>query len=169
MITQRQGCIAYGIPVPQGSMKCVGGPGRRHQLVDSNKALHEWRDQVGKAALAFFTEQATSHQPLTLICHFYVPRPAIHFRTGRFAHLLKDDAPEYPTARQYGDTDKLLRAVGDALTLAGKTDDVPGLVPDDAQFVRVIGEKHFAASSLTLGLDKPGAQIEVRPHTGWQR
>jgi Holliday junction resolvase RusA-like endonuclease len=52
-------------------------------------------------------------------------RPQNQFRTGKFSHLLRDDAPEYPTTRGQGDFDKLERAINDALT--------GPLFPDDSQ------------------------------------
>lgn len=160
MITERQGAVALGIPVTQGSMKCIAKPGRPHQLIDNKaKRLYVWRKQVQAAARQYFTETAGPNQGLTLVAHIYIPRPKNHFRTGRYSHLLKDDAPVYPTARQYGDTDKYLRAIGDALTAID-------IVGDDAQFVRVTGEKHFVTLPGVLaqvGLPEPGAQIIVTP------
>lgn len=156
MITQRQGCIAYGTPIPQGSMTCVGAPGRGHQLQPSNKKLlHEWRKQVTGAAQMFFTETADEYQALRLIAVFTVARPASHYRTGQFREQLRPDAPHYPTRRTGGDLDKLVRAVMDALTQSGH-------IHDDAQVVDISARKLYDGHPA-FGLTKPGVQIEVRP------
>lgn len=56
---------------------------------------------------------------------FVFQRPKNQFRTGKFSHLLRDDAPDYPTTRSQGDFEKLERAVNDAIT--------GPIFPDDSQ------------------------------------
>ena len=81
--------------------------------------------------------------PLRLRAVFVFPRPATHFGTGRNAGRLKPSAPVYCRTRP--DVDKLLRAIGDAIT---------GVVfRDDARVVDVAAEKHYGAP--------PCAHIEV--------
>lgn len=87
--------------------------------------------------------------PLELHVTFYFPRPKSHYRTGRLAGVLKDAAPDFHTAKP--DADKLLRAIGDALT---------GLVcRDDSQFATVRADKLYG---------EPRAEITVREldHSG---
>ena len=45
---------------------------------------------------------------------FYLPRPKSHFRTGKYANLLKDSAPEHHTSKPDGDN--LAKGTLDALT-----------------------------------------------------
>lgn len=44
------------------------------------------------------------------------PRPKGHYRSGQFSHILHPNAPAYPHKTKTGDSDKLRRAVQDALT-----------------------------------------------------
>jgi Holliday junction resolvase RusA-like endonuclease len=83
--------------------------------------LTAWRAQVtyaGKRAMAARGLRPIEG-PVIVALTVTLKRPATHYRTGRFAHLLKDDAPEYPDYRGIGDTEKYARAVSDALTDAG--------------------------------------------------
>ena len=82
-----------------------------------------------------------------------LPRPAAHFRTGRFAHLLRDDAPGWPIGRGTGDSDKYARAINDALTDAA-------VWIDDAQAVETVCRKVYVDSGLDA-LDTPGAVIRL--------
>jgi len=45
---------------------------------------------------------------------FFLKRPKSHYRTGRFSHLLRDDAPEYHVKTP--DADNLAKLVMDAIT-----------------------------------------------------
>lgn len=51
--------------------------------------------------------------PLQVDLRFYFTRPKSHYKTGKNAHLLKDNPPEYHTARP--DVDNLSKFVMDAL------------------------------------------------------
>ena len=52
--------------------------------------------------------------PVGVAVHFLFRRPASHYRTGKNAHLLRTGAPDRPTTRSVGDTDKLCRAILDS-------------------------------------------------------
>ena len=136
-----------GIPGAQGSKRHVGG-GR---LIESSKKVKPWRAAIDKAAREAMAKVDLT-QPITDPVHvavtFYFTRPASHWRTGRNAHLLRDNAPADPTGRGVGDVDKLARAVRDALTTAG-------LIADDSLVVRREARKAWA-------LDEQGAAITVR-------
>lgn len=73
------------------------------------------------------------HAPMVIEVEFYLPRPKAHYRTGRFAHVLRDDAPAVPSTMP--DVDKLIRGVLDALTNV--------VYGDDGQIVRAVGTKHY--------------------------
>ena len=82
-------------------------------------------------------------------CRILLPRPKKHYRTGRFADVLRDDAPEFPTAHNLGDLDKHVRSVLDGLTEAG-------LLADDALVVRFGDVAKVWADGV-----EPGAYLEV--------
>lgn len=55
--------------------------------------------------------------PVKVTMHFVCKRPKSHYRTGRYAHLLKDSAPLWKATSP--DLSKLIRSTEDALTTAG--------------------------------------------------
>lgn len=117
-----------GEPAPQGS-KVSYGKGR---MVESSKKLKPWRDRVKFAAGAYALDEPMDGH-LRLIVNFYMPAPA------------KSKFGSRPAGTP--DLDKLVRAVGDALTQSGA-------IRDDARIVSLIAHKHWA-------LDNPGAEITV--------
>lgn len=90
------------------------------RYIDSNKKSYPWMARVRRIA-------KEKHQGSLLTCpvrlgvKFYFRRPKNQFRTGRLAHLLRDDSPMHHA--QTPDLDKLIRAVADALTGAVLYDD----------------------------------------------
>jgi Holliday junction resolvase RusA-like endonuclease len=80
--------------------------------------------------------------PLRIEVTFAFPRPKGHYRTGRYAGELRDSSPVFCSTRP--DLDKLLRALGDAITGI--------VVVDDAQVVAVDATKVYGS---------PGALITV--------
>lgn len=125
--------FAEGVPRPQGSKRAVGG-GR---FIEASKYLPEWRKAVVAAA-----REAHEGEPLqgavTVEATFVFPRPK--------ALKPDQDAPPHTSAP---DTDKLQRAVGDALTIAG-------VIGDDAQIHTWRAHKRRARPGET-----PGAHITV--------
>ncbi|HEY9356511.1 MAG TPA: RusA family crossover junction endodeoxyribonuclease [Arthrobacter sp.] len=120
-----------GRPAQQGSKKHVGG-GR---MVEMAKRLPAWRKAVVAAA-------KESHGPewepldgaLVVGLTVYLPRP----KGTKY--------PDYPAGPP--DTDKLQRAIGDALTQAGT-------IADDARIVTWHAHKRWAVGC------EPGATIRV--------
>ncbi len=98
--------VVYGIPAPQGSKAPYGG--------ESNPRTKPWRAAVAAEAATVMDGQEMLSGPLFVTVSFYFPRPKSHYRTGKHASVLRDDAPEYHAVKP--DTDKLQRAIGDALT-----------------------------------------------------
>lgn len=134
----------HGTPAPQGSKNPWGG--------EANKRTKPWReslaDSVGKALP---DDYAVLRGPVQVKVTFAFTRPKSHYRTGRNAHVLRDDAPFWHTAPN--DTDKLQRALGDALT---------GVVwKDDKQIALWVADKiyddrayaHIIITDLSGGLD----------------
>jgi Holliday junction resolvase RusA-like endonuclease len=141
---------------PQGS-KTVG---RNHAgdsyVREDNPKTQPWRQAVAAAATAAMDGRQVRTGPVELRIVFVFPRPQGHFGTGRNAGRLKPSAPLYVRTRP--DVDKLLRAIGDALT---------GVVfRDDAQAVIVRAEKHYGeppcahviVEELALNDDRPAPE-----------
>lgn len=106
-----------GTPAPQGSHNAYVRGGRAVVVPVNEKALKAWRDAVQERA-----EQALRDTPgfdtdaegYAVTTVFHLKRPKYHFRTnGELGPNAPDLNPKRP------DDDKLLRAVGDALTYAG--------------------------------------------------
>lgn len=135
-MTQYLALHVPGQPHPQGSKRHVGG-GR---MIEASKGLRQWRNHITAHALAetIHAERRGARWPATgpctLIVTFHFTRPKHHYRTGKYAHLLRDVAPR---EMQVGpDLDKLVRAVGDAMTLGG-------VVIDDKQIMVIRAAKKW--------------------------
>jgi Holliday junction resolvase RusA-like endonuclease len=115
-----------GLPVPQGSKNAIHRGGRTLIVERGRAQLGPWRAQVAASAIAALAEPIVG--PVTVELHFRLLRPKAHYRTGRHAGELREDAPGYVSTRP--DVDKLARAVLDALTGVAFADDgqVAGLV-----------------------------------------
>jgi Holliday junction resolvase RusA-like endonuclease len=106
-----------GTPASQGSKNPWGG--------EADTKLRPWRAAVAFEAKTAMNGRAPIVGPVSVDVVFVFSRPKAHYRTGRLAHLLRDDAPYWHDKKP--DADKLARAVGDALS---------GIVfRDDAQIV----------------------------------
>jgi len=152
----------YGIPAPQGSKRHVGNG----VMVESSKKVKPWREDVRAAALqAYANDQGivlhTRTQPIRVDITFTLPRPKGHYRTGRNAHLLRDNAPQWPATKP--DIDKLARSTLDALGSAG-------IYHDDAQVARLYVTKEYPLQAAWEkkgdALDRPGALIRITTLAG---
>jgi Holliday junction resolvase RusA-like endonuclease len=121
--------IVHGIPAPQGSKTKWG--------TEDNPNTRPWRAAVAAQAAETMGETPLLEGALVLEVYFHFPRPKSHYRTGKNAHLLKDAAPMFHAAKP--DVDKLVRAIGDALTGI--------VVRDDAQFSGVVATKRYGAKA----------------------
>lgn len=92
-------------------------------------------------------DQPAWEGPLKVSLTFYFARPVGHFRTGKRAHELRDDAPRWHTKKP--DRDNLDKAVMDALTNAGAWG-------DDCQVCDGRISKRFV-----YGLSSPGVCISI--------
>lgn len=137
-IPHRLVVTVYGTPAPQGSKT----RNRYGAIYDDNAAtLHTWREDVKLAALRALEETASWERDYKAVVGqfvFYLPRPRSHYRTGKNAELLRDNAPTYCPTKP--DLDKLLRSTWDALTAAG-------VYTDDSRVV--------SANSIKLYADGP--------------
>lgn len=140
-----------GDPVGQGRMTSFvvkGKKGPRGVVVAANKGgLERWRGDIRQAALAILPEDyVPTAGPVIVRAEFRFRRPRSHYlpvtRT-RLVPELRLDAPRWVTTDP--DTDKLERALGDALT------DV--VYTDDRLIVKWVAQKVYN--------DPPGVYIEV--------
>lgn len=136
----------HGVPAPQGSKTRTRWGGMR----EANKSTQPWREAVAWKATQAMLGKELLAGPLALEATFYFPRPKTHYGTGRNEGVLKDGAPLYCSTTP--DTDKLLRAIGDAMK---------GIVyRDDAQIARSLawklyGEPHVGITVERLDLYTP--------------
>jgi crossover junction endodeoxyribonuclease RusA len=124
-----------GQPSAQGSKRYVG----RGIMLDTDPKLKSWRALVAETCPkgTFF------NGPIRLTAVFHYLRPQSHYGRRKGERYLKDDAPHYKQSKP--DSDKLARAVGDALTGV--------LYRDDAQIVMLEIVKVYA--------EVMGVRIEV--------
>jgi Holliday junction resolvase RusA-like endonuclease len=121
-----------GVPAPQGSKIYGVTKAGRPYGYEQSKGLPVWRDTVTAAARAMMRETpewpAKFDGPVGLEIVFYFPE----LKTSRY---WKTTAP---------DLDKLVRAIGDALTKAG-------VFKDDARIVRLETDKvHGPVTGATI-------------------
>ena len=135
-----------GDPQPKGSLRCVGRPGGRHQLIEDDKtgARKQWRHKVAAAATLLLDRHpaidGTITGPVTIGIVFVLSPPKTRPK-GRWAPSVKPDV------------DKLSRMILDAL--------VDGhLIADDALVVGLTAEKRYAPCHTASA---PGALITIRP------
>ena len=124
-----------GRPAPQGSKRHVG----RGILIESSKACGPWRTTVGYHAAQVFVGPPLDG-PLAVRIEFVMPRPA------------GTPKRRTPPAVKKPDTDKLARAILDALTAV--------VWRDDSQIVDLHASKRLAELDET-----PGARIRVAHHS----
>lgn len=136
-----------GVAKPAGSktafgLKSGGHYTGRFVVTDACKGSKPWKKVV--------SAEAMNHKPaMPLDCplsarfSFIISRPKCHYRTGKNAHILKDDAPLHPTSKP--DVLKLTRAVEDALTKI--------IYVDDSQIVTEHISKRYGSA--------PGVNIEI--------
>ena len=131
-----------GIPRPGGSKTPFRNPKTGKPIVvDASRKNKEWRSVVALTAFEAMKGKEPTRLPVILRVIFYMPRPKSHYRTGKHAGELKEDAPIFHTNTP--DATKLMRSTEDALT---------GILwHDDAQVVAQMAVKKYGES--------PGARI----------
>ena len=145
--------VIRGQAAPQGSKSFVGRTKDGRPIMrESSKDVKPWRSDVKAAAEAAMPEDWTPiMSAVQIVAVFVRPRPKGHYRTGRFAGLLRDTAPPYPATTP--DLDKLLRSTLDALGKKGAS-----VWRDDAQVVRIVTDKIYATDEMA-----PGAILTITP------
>jgi len=164
--------VVYGEPAPQGSKNAFSNHYQNAKFcakckhthlvsisqVESSKAVKPWRAAVTEAAKTAVFSAGQESFPLDgallLRAVFSLARPKSHYRTGKYAHLLRDDAPARPISKP--DSSKLLRSTEDALTDAG-------VWLDDCLVVETAVSLVYAGGHGLRTLDRAGAWLCVSP------
>lgn len=127
-----------GIPQQQGSKTRWGS--------EENTHLKPWRYAVAAEAKTWMHD-GPIREPVAVLVAFVFPRPKSHYGTGSRSETLKISAPHWHSSPP--DLDKLLRAIGDALTGI--------VVHNDSQIVRWTATKTYGV--------QPRARITVQTLT----
>jgi Holliday junction resolvase RusA-like endonuclease len=129
-----------GVPAPQGSKTVARSSSGRSFVREDNPETEPWRNAVAAAAVEAMGGREPLGNPLYVEVTFRFARTQDHYRSGRHAGELKDRAPTYKPKRP--DLDKLVRALGDAIT---------GIVcVDDAQIVELYAVKCFGSPGMDV-------------------
>lgn len=114
----------------------------------SGQANKDWQSRVTSVAMDAWKDAPLLTSATFIEMIWVFSRPKCHYRTGKNAHILRDDAPKYPDGKP--DTDKLRRAIFDALT---------GVIwDDDCRAVKDPGFKRWAMEG-----EKEGCLITIEP------
>jgi len=133
-----------GDPKPQARPRFA----RRGKFVTTYSVKNEWKEICKKEFKQIAACVGMYEAAIVVNLDFYFKRPKSHYRTGRFSHLLRDDAPKYHITKP--DKDNLEKAVTDAMSDAK-------LIKDDCI---IIGGETFK-SYAEIG-DEPGCMIEIK-------
>lgn len=145
-----------GKPEPRGSKQSVpyykrdqidpktGWPKIGVRVFDDNKKSGPWMAWIKREVAAVWDFRPLLTNPVRIDALFVMERPQYHYRTGKFKHLLRDDAPHYHTTKP--DRGKLLRAVEDALTKTVYIDDGQSVKGD---VVKIYGDKPGVILKIT--------------------
>lgn len=155
----------HGRPIYRGTGDAREFTGHVAQVESSKSGVATWRQDVVVAAQNVLRVGPEDEQGMVervgypfglsavhVTIVFIFARPQHHFRTGRYAHELRPNAPRLHTIKP--DADKLLRSTFDALTTAG-------MWKDDCQVAGIAGEpiKVYANPG-----ELPGARISIRSY-----
>lgn len=146
-----------GLPIAQGSPKAFVANGRAIIASEASRSTHgkstsplaAWRHAIATEARTAIGDAATWLCPVTVHVKFVFPRPASHYlpvNARRATRELRLDAPRFVTKAP--DLDKLVRALGDALTNV--------VIRDDAQIAGLMAWKEFESDEL-----RPGAVVRI--------
>lgn len=133
--------FAVGIPVPQPRPRLARRG--RFTTVYNPSTANAWKAAVKTAAIKAGMRRQKLEGPIKVRLFLYFPRPKGHYRTGKHAHMLREDAPrKWHTA--HGDVDNCEKAILDALT------NVEAWV-DDRQVCNLHTQKLYAESDEETG------------------
>lgn len=137
--------VIPGTPKAKGRPRFTVRGGFARTYTPAETLTHE--NFIRSCALDVFQGVEPIDGPIALSAVFYLARPKSHFGSGRNAGVLKDSAPAYPTGKP--DTDNVLKAVMDGLTLAK-------VWTDDARVVRCQAEKSYGSERTEIIVEEIG-------------
>ena len=138
-----------GLPRPQGSLKIITSRSIGRAFAKNSDTTIQHRNHVAfHLAESWGFEEPALPGPVRLDAEFWFPRPKSHYGTGKNADKLKASAPTLHTGRV--DLDKLVRLLGDALTIAG-------VINDDCLIFFAVAGKQW----VTTSTDRVGTQVTV--------
>lgn len=128
--------IVHSAAAPQGSKRHLGNG----IMVEASKRVKPFRQDVRFTAIDTIDPTWWDRTgPMSLTVDFHFVRPKSHFTTK--GNLTKS-APMFPTGRNVGDIEKLVRAVNDAISGV--------LFDDDAQVVECHARKLYSDQNLCI-------------------
>ena len=129
-----------GLPVAQGSARAFMAGGKAHIASEGNRPrspLGSWRSSIAQEARTTIGMDPAITGPVAVSAVFWMPRPRSHYLPAnrtRPAPVLRVDAPVFCMTKP--DSDKLARAVLDAITVVA--------IGDDAAVVILSAQKRYA-------------------------
>jgi crossover junction endodeoxyribonuclease RusA len=129
--------------------------GRAHIATEGNRTsspLGAWRSAIADEARDAIGSAALLEGPVRVSIAFVLPRPGAHYHTPLHGAGIRETAPVWHSKRP--DVDKLARAALDAITGV--------LIRDDSQVASLRVDKRYEGPGAALGLEQPGAVIQVR-------
>lgn len=112
------------------------------RIVHAGKYTKSWMDKISWFFLEKYGRPCLLRGPVYFQPIFYLPRPKGHYGIGKNAGKLKPSAPKEHITKP--DLTKLIRAAEDALTKLAWN--------DDAQNIRISGEKYYEDDVNTAGV-----------------
>lgn len=107
----------------------------------------EWKRAIGEEAAKFVGHVFNTDEPVQVDLDFALARPRLHYRTGKYAHILKENAPDWHMTKP--DADNLAKSSVDACVDAG-------LLVDDRSVVVLKVTKRYAGPG-----DDTGCRIAI--------
>ena len=131
-----------GKPKPQARPRFA----RRGKFVSTYSVKNEWKEGCKYQILNL--KEPSFCTAIEVNLYFMFHRPNSHYRSGKFSHMLRDDAPKWHTKKP--DKDNLEKAVTDSMVDAG-------LIEDDSIIVRGMTSKSYIAKE-----EESGCWVEIK-------
>lgn len=135
-------CFVPGRPISQGSKTLYGPPGKQYMAESNAAQLMKWRRWVNLQCMKSYADHLKDENVNQSIAAVKV-RLGYHLHVDFQFHEPLKPPTHYPLFLSDPDLDKLLRAVGDALTTLPKKKQV-GVWADDAAVCGISGTKRYA-------------------------
>lgn len=139
--------IWYG----DGTCKLVWKGSRQWPLFrvvdDAGARNKRWKAVVACQAKAWMRGAPPFKCPLEVSFTFWLPRPKYHFRTGKFSHELKEDAPVHHIVKP--DALKFARSTEDAMTGIVWEDDAQNVTISSCKRYMIPGENEGVTVAIT--------------------